>query len=317
MSGAPGGRLARATQILLAGEIGLALFIAWLCWISLLPGKAVLMFALTPYLLLRAAVLGRCFQLAWQNRSRMKGENPRRPSMAWVRAALAEYLALPVIYSGLLPFEQWLVPQAPEPVSAGKGLPVVLVHGCCSNRAAWYFFARLLQKLGVGPLYAVTLEPLLGPIEASAPRLSQLVEQICEASGKPRVVLVGHGMGGLVCRMLVHSSFGQKRVARVITLGSPHQGTAVVRDVEQYGENLRQMTLQSKWSARMAVFERVASPLPIVAVLSPQDELIAPQQNGALRYPNAQNFVFKGLGHFELLLSRKVAKAIAPLLQQA
>ncbi len=317
MSGQTGsGRLARVAQILLAAEIALALFVAWLCWISLLSGKAVLLLALTPYLLLRAGILGRCLQLAWQNRSPMKGEHPRRPSISWVRAALAEYVALPVIYSGLLPFEQWLVPLAPEPVFPGKGTPVVLVHGFCSNRACWYFFARFLQKLGVGPIYAVTLEPLLGAIETNSQQLAQFVEPICEASGKPRAILVGHDMGGLACRVLLHSTFGQKRIARVVTMGSAHHGSAVFDGIQQYGENLRQMTLRSKWSERMSVFERAASPLPIVAVLSPQDELVAPQQSAALRYPNAQNLAFKGLGHYELLLSRKVARAIAPLLQQ-
>lgn len=311
------GRMARVLQILLAAELGIALFIAWLCWISLVSGKSVLILAVLPYLLLRAGLLGRAFYLAWKNRSPMKGEHPRRPSISWLRAALAEYLALPVIYSGLLPFEQWLVPLAPAPVFAGKGLPIVLVHGFCSNRACWYFFARFLQKLGVGPIYAVTLEPVLGPIEANAQHLAQAVEQICEASGKPRAILVGHNLGGLACRVLLHSSFGQKRIARVVTMGSPHHGSAVFESVQQYGENLRQMTLHSKWSERMSVFERAASPLPIAAVVSPQDELVAPQQNAALRYPNAQNFVFKGLGHYELLLSRKVARAIAPLLQQA
>lgn len=310
------GRVARLSQILLAAELGLMLFIAWLCWISLMSGKAILLLAVAPYLLLRAGVLARAFQLAWQHRSPMKGDHPRRPSIGWLRAVLGEYIALPVLYSGLLPFEQWLAPMAPAPMAPGKGLPVVLVHGLGSNRAVWYFFARFLQKLGVGPIYAVTLEPPLAPIEAGAQQLMQQVEQICEASGKPKAILVGHDAGGLACRVLMHSSFGQKRVARVITLGSPHRGSAVLDTVQQYGENLRQMTLNSKWAERMAVFERAPSPAPITAVLSPQDELVAPQHSAALRYPNAQNIVLKGLGHYEMPLSRKVAKAIAPLLQQ-
>ncbi|MGH8530963.1 MAG: esterase/lipase family protein [Nevskiales bacterium] len=309
------GNLARILQILLGAEIALALFIAWLCWLSLLPGKAMLVWALTPYVLIRAGILARGFQLAYKHRSPLSAQH--RPSpLSWARVVVGEYVAVLMHYSGLLPFEQWLLPSAPQPAFSGKGVPVVLVHGFCSNRACWYFFARWLHKLGVGPIYAVSLEPLLGTIEDNATRLAPLIEQICETSKHPKVMLVGHDIGGLVGRALVHSSFGVKRLARVVTLGSPHHGSMVIEGIQQYGENLRQITLKSNWTERMSVFERAPSPVPITSLISPQDEVIAPQTSAVLRYPNAQNLVLKGIGHYEMLLSRKVVRMVAQVLQQ-
>ncbi len=309
------GKLARVLQIVLGGEIAFALFIAWLCWISLLSGKAILFWALTPYLLIRAGILARSFQLAYKHRSLLSAQH--RPSpFSWARVVVGEYVSILVSYSGLLPFEQWLLPSAPQPVFPGKGLPVLLVHGFCSNRAAWYFFARWLQKQGVGPIYVVSLEPLLGSIEDNANRLAPLVEQICETTNSPKVMLVGHDIGGLVGRALVHSSVGAKRLARLVTLGSPHHGSAVIDGIQQYGENLRQITLKSNWTERMSVFERAASPVPITSIVSPQDEVVAPQTSAVLRYPNAQNLVLKGVGHYEMLLSRKVVKMVAQVLRQ-
>lgn len=309
------GKLARVLQILLGGEIAFAFFIAWLCWISLLSGKAILLWALTPYLLIRVGILARSFQLAYQYRSPLSAQH--RPSpFSWARVVVGEYVSVLVNYSGLLPFEQWLLPAAPQPAFPGKGLPVVLVHGFCSNRASWYFFARWLHKLGVGPIYVVSLEPLLGTIEDNASRLAQFIEQICEAGKSQKVVLVGHDIGGLVSRALMHSSFGVKRLARVVTLGSPHHGSAVIDGIQQYGENLRQITLKSNWTERMSVFERAPSPVPITTIVSPQDEVVAPQNSAVLRYPNAQNLVLKDIGHYEMLLSRKVVKMVAQVLQQ-
>lgn len=50
-----------------------------------------------------------------------------------------------------------------------------------------------------------------------------------ERTGHARVDLVGHGLGGLIGRYYVQRLGGDARVRTLITLGTPHSGTRVVR----------------------------------------------------------------------------------------
>jgi pimeloyl-ACP methyl ester carboxylesterase len=54
------------------------------------------------------------------------------------------------------------------------------------------------------------------------------IDAICDATGKDKVILLGHSMGGVACREylqnLDHWQTGQHRVAKLVTSGSPHVG---------------------------------------------------------------------------------------------
>ncbi len=310
------GKLAWGLRILLGLELAVFLLIAWLCWLLLMTGVKILVLALTPYLLARAGAMADCFYRSYKHRSPTPAPQSLTP-FGWARLYLAEFIATVVNYSALFPFEKPLMPLAPQPAYPGKRTPVVLVPGFCCNRGNFYFFARWLHKLGVGPIYAVSLEPLLGTIEENAASLAQFIDQIRDTSRSQKVILIGHSMGGLTIRALLHSSYGAQRIARVVTLGSPHHGTIIAHRLQKLGENLRQMTFKSAWSERLNAHERAPCPVPITAFVSPQDNIVAPQDSAILRYPNAQNIMLKGMGHQEMLLSPKVAKMVAQVLTQA
>ena len=54
------------------------------------------------------------------------------------------------------------------------------------------------------------------------------IEAILDATGKSKVILLGHSMGGVACRQYLQNSdhwpFSNHRVAKLITSGSPHVG---------------------------------------------------------------------------------------------
>jgi triacylglycerol esterase/lipase EstA (alpha/beta hydrolase family) len=100
----------------------------------------------------------------------------------------------------------------------------------------------------------VDLEPPGASIDDFAPQVRAAIEQLCAATGQQRVVIVGHSMGGLVARAYLRR-YGAEAVARVITLGTPHQGTALSLARYGIGQNVQQMLYDSEWLRALAAGE--------------------------------------------------------------
>jgi len=126
---------------------------------------------------------------------------------------------------------------------------LLLIHGYLCNRAVW---KPLLDsgRLGGCNVATVDLEPVFGPIERYAQVIEAALARLRAASGAERVTLVCHSMGGLAARDYLRRC-GDGAVERVITLGTPHQGTVFGRFGR--GANARTYSQSSVSSRRIAV----------------------------------------------------------------
>jgi pimeloyl-ACP methyl ester carboxylesterase len=121
--------------------------------------------------------------------------------------------------------------------------PVVLVHGLASKAATWaeytkpggYLAAVGLRGFAVGDGQAGgemfmgdPTQPLkqTKTIAQNAEELARYVAGVKRATGAQSVDLVAHGMGGLVSRYYIDRLMGDRDVAQLIMLGSPHGGTS-------------------------------------------------------------------------------------------
>ena len=103
---------------------------------------------------------------------------------------------------------------------------VLLVHGFYCNRGFWNAWMPRLRKAGI-PFMALTLGP--AGIEQQARGIEQAVRRLTELTGHAPL-LVGHSMGGLVIRSwLAGQPEGTASRHEVITIGSPHHGTALAQ----------------------------------------------------------------------------------------
>ncbi len=211
------GRMARAMQVLLIIELTAYSFGA----ARLMANGVSVLFALLSmagiYLALRVVAVGNNFAQTWWARSPKPAEQ-QLGLFGTLRLFWAEYYATVICYSFLFPFEAWLVPLAPAPVRPGSGTPIILIPGFSCNRGYWGSMARYLHQRGLGPVFAVSLEPLLGSMEANARHLAGFVEAVCARTQSEKVILVGHSMGGVVARIYVHDQDGAHRVAKILAL---------------------------------------------------------------------------------------------------
>ncbi|PHV37495.1 triacylglycerol lipase [Janthinobacterium sp. BJB304] len=191
---------------------------------------------------------------------------------------------------------------------AGQGLPVLLVHGYVCNRGYWTQLSRQLARAGIAH-DGVDLEPIGADIEDFVPQVEQAIEALCARTGSDRVIIVAHSMGGLVARAWLRR-YGAARVARIITIGTPHHGTALANLAA--GTNARQMSriddAPSGWLAQLAASETPETRALITSMYSHHDNIVAPQASAQL--PGARNLAFGGIGHVALASDARVLRRL-------
>lgn len=189
---------------------------------------------------------------------------------------------------------QRIFPDSPVP-------PVLLLHGYGCNSGYW---VRLIPMLDAAHISHACphLEPLGGDIDGYVPAVARAVDALCQASGAPRVIILAHSMGGLAARAYVRKH-GAARVARIITLGTPHHGTSLAR--LGLGANARQMRRarrgeapESDWLRSLAGEEDAATRALVTSIYSHHDNIVAPQTSSHLA--GARNIAFGGVGHVAL-----------------
>ncbi len=218
----------------------------------------------------------------------------------WWRAWPIEYMAGIRLYLLKQPWARMPPPfQAAWP-SALPQIPVVLVHGYICNHRVWDAMVDSLRRAG-HPVLALDLEPLFTSIDDYAPLVEKTVAELCRQTGAEKVALIGHSMGGLVIRAWMRAH-GTDRVAKVLTLGSPHAGTRI--DPHPKTPNGQQMTWHSDWLQALAASESSTTRSLIHIALTAQDNIVFPQREQVL--DGAQVTVFEGLGHLALCVNGAV-----------
>ncbi len=218
----------------------------------------------------------------------------------WWRSVWGEFLAGIRIF---LLRQPWTVrtPVILPATATPTRIPVVLVHGYFCNHRIWDDVANHLRSQGHAVVMAVNLEPLFTSIDRYAPIVEAAVTAVCQHTGSSRVALVGHSMGGLAIRAWMRAH-GTQRVARVLTLGTPHAGTQI--EPRNCTPNGQQMVWQSAWLAELAATETQASRALIRIALTPQDNIVYPQRAQVL--PGVEPTVFNGIGHLQMCLDPAV-----------
>ena len=185
--------------------------------------------------------------------------------------------------------------------------PVVFLHGYAQHTANFLWLMRRLRRDGWTHLYSVRHTTARGDIERSARRFGEALDRIRRGTGADSVDVVAHSMGGLVARAYVRQRGRASGIARLVTLGTPHQGTLVFPGL-RLDPMVAQMRPTSPFLARLAEDDPVPALVDCIAIYSADDAVVVPPSAGY--WPGAFNIELRGLGHMSLLFSRRVHELV-------
>ena len=193
------------------------------------------------------------------------------------------------------------------------GTPILLVHGLVDNRSIFAVLRRTLRRRGFGRVCTMNYSVLTRDVRALARQLAANVEELAADTGYERVHVIGHSFGGLIARYYVQRMGGDERVHTLVTLGTPHIGTAAAR--------LLPHRLVRDLRPGSDVLNELAAPAPgcrtrFVSVWSDLDQLMVPKRTARLDHPDlaARNLLVRGVGHLSLPAHGRVVHEVCAAL---
>lgn len=240
--------------------------------------------------------------LTWLFASSYASPAPALGFAGRLRLIVDEYLAFLLSFVAVLPFERLWMPA--DRLPAGARRPVLLVHGFGCSRGVWWLLRRRLEAAG-HTVATVSLAPPWTSMGKLVPLLNRRIEEVCAATGAQQVTLVGHSMGGLICRSYL-ARHGIARVAQLITLATPHAGSELARI--GIGQNAREMEPGSLWLRDMGL-EKVT--IPAISLRNRYDNYVMPQDNQ--RLPGTRDVELPPVGHIAMLYDARVARLLLEL----
>ena len=226
---------------------------------------------------------------------------PRATLWALLQACLREASTAPTVFLWRQPFRTQAIPDFLPP-SHQSG--VVFIHGFFCNRAFWSPWMTQLQSQNRA-FASVTLEPAFGSIDDYAAIVEAAVAKVTQATGQAPT-LICHSMGGLAARAWLRSNAANdSRVKRVITIGSPHFGTALSTEKALLPfTNTHQMQRLGAWTQQLAKDEPSGRHSKFTCWYSNCDNIVVPTSTAML--PGADNRFVTAQGHVSMAFSQRV-----------
>lgn len=267
----------------------------------ILLGLLACLFALS---LIASSVL---FVLAWYDRVNFREVADEagwrkgiRPG-AIIKGVLFESAAM---FFCLLAYPLHFAYDRPPKRGAGKGRPVLFIHGWGMGSHVFFFIRRMLKKRGRTRLYSLTWRPYLGDCRGLAGQVADKIDEVLAATGSEKVTLITHSMGGVLARYALKNLGAAGKVDKVITLGGPHMGSRVAV-LCPVGKNTLQMTYDSRFVRELAEGGLCPGGARYVSVWSGFDNSVLPPESSDLG-EEAKNIKVPFHGHIALLMSRQV-----------
>lgn len=268
---------------------------------------------LAAFALLASAVTTFCFYACWYYESRNFPEGTEMPGQEQplsrgdkVIGMLCEWLAMALLFFS---YPLRLVHDA-SPVRTRRDgeTPIILVHGYGGASANFLWMQWRLKRRGWHNVYAVSYTPPTINARKLAQQVVDHVERILAATGAEQAHLVCHSMGGPLTRYALLNLGLAGKVDKVITLGSPHQGTRIANLFMARGA-AAQLRYQSPFVQELNAQDHTPGGAQFYSIYSNMDNFILPA-NAAVLGGNAHNIHVPRLGHISLLYSPAVLKEV-------
>jgi pimeloyl-ACP methyl ester carboxylesterase len=234
---------------------------------------------------------------------------PRATLWALLQACLREATTAPRVFLWRQPFRTQAISDALQPSNKAG---VVFIHGFFCNRAFWSLWMAQLQSQNRA-FSSVTLEPAFGSIDDYTAIVEAAVAKVTQATGRAPV-LICHSMGGLAARAWLRSNAtNDARVKRIITIGTPHFGTALSTEKALLPFiNTQQMQRLGAWTTQLAKDELASRYAKFTCWYSNCDNIVVPTSTAML--PGADNRLVTAQGHVSMAFDAEVMRESLTLL---
>lgn len=226
-----------------------------------------------------------------------------------LQAFLREASTVPRVFLWRQPFRTQAISDS---LPASNKTGVVFIHGFFCNRAIWAPWMVQLQAQDRA-FIALTLEPAFGSIDDYAALVDAAVAKVTQATGLPPT-LVCHSMGGLAARAWLRANtHNDERINRVITIGTPHFGTALSTEKTLLPFiNTQQMQRLGTWTQQLAKEEPASRYAKFTCWYSNCDNIVVPTSTAML--PGADNRLVTAQGHVSMAFNVQVMRESMALL---
>lgn len=200
-------------------------------------------------------------------------------------------------------------------VPAGEitGGPVLCVHGYHMVGSSLWGIRRDLESRG-RPTQAVFLGLPCRDQEAYARPLRRVLRSLREARPGEPIDVVAHSMGGVILRLvLANDPELAACIRRIVTLGAPHRGTALLRWFRS-GSLYQMLSRKSEFLRDLPDFQTVTPQAEVLTVATVHDLVVYPLETAHL--PGAEQVTFERIGHLGLLTERSVRRVVVEWLDR-
>lgn len=226
----------------------------------------------------------------------MEGSDRPRPGIA--RFVLKEALAY-ALGGVLIPADRL---RATRPGRSGPA--VIFVHGYGSGPGSFALLRRSLRAAGYERFHGFRYRTRGATVDSLAASLGRFVQ--LEAPAGP-LLLVGHSLGGVLCRFWIQELGGHQRTVALATLSAPHAGVDIARLARPLPV-IRELSPDGPVMKRLWRSSHRMDRIPSISIVSRRDHFIRDPSRASFR--QAEAIQVDSHGHTGLLFARPVHRLV-------
>lgn len=192
--------------------------------------------------------------------------------------------------------------------------PVILAHGLYHNASAWALYRWRLRRSGFSTISAFNYPSFGVSFGEILERLEKFVREVEAANPGRKPVMIGHSLGGLLCRAFADAPENAGRIHAVVSLGAPHRGSKLAAlSLGRLGQSL---IFQGPLFRDL---ERNKAPVGShrLAVFTPTDSMVLPFEALKIEDPAWRLLEVEPVGHLGLLFHPATARRVIDYLLHA
>lgn len=192
--------------------------------------------------------------------------------------------------------------------------PILLVHGIIHNRSAFMSLKKKMEKQGWENVFTMNYSTFHGNVLQMVEELGRKIEMVMKKTGAKQIDIVAHSLGGIVARAYMSLGEGRGKVRKLVTLGTPHQGTQLSFFAKGLSRGALDADLRvDSYLIRLLTGTELPKSSEIVSIYSHFDWTVVPTENSHVKgKPTSafKNIELDYIGHTGLLYSAEAFEAI-------